>query len=142
MSNDKVSTTAIVAQGWILMCLIFVGMLAIQVMNEAVSAPGNHAEEANVKVIAALLVLHVLVPMLVYTFGARWFRWAVAGLTLLFGAMIVHQVQMFIAAPGTPGIIELLDCAHHGLAFWVGWIAVRWAREAGQGNGPVRPWIA
>jgi hypothetical protein len=135
MKNDQVSTASIVAQGWILMCLIFVGMLATRFMNDVVCAPESKGGEVQLKTMAMLLVLHAFVPMLIHAFSARWFRWAVAGLTLLVGVAIVHEIHFFIVAPGTVDILHLLDVAHHGLALWVGWIAVRWAREAGQSGG-------
>jgi hypothetical protein len=135
MKNNQVSTASIVAQGWILMCLIFVGMLATRFMNDVICALGRKDGEVQLKTMAMLLVLHAFVPMLIHTFSARWFRWAIAALTLTFGAAIVHDIHFFIVAPGNVDILHLLDVAHHGLAIWVGWIAVRWAREAGQAGG-------
>ncbi|CAN7362508.1 hypothetical protein LJR289_002066 [Pseudoduganella sp. LjRoot289] len=139
-SNEQFSTGSIVAQGWILMCLILVAMLATQFMNEVICAQGSEGGGVRLKVMAALLVLHAFVPMLIYTFSARWFRWAIAGLTLLLGALIVHAFYSVIVSPVAFDILHLLDFAHHGLAIWVGCLAFRWAREAGRSdNRPVIP---
>jgi len=130
MSNDQGSTASIVAQGWILMCLIFVSMLAAQFMNVVICTLGSKDGGANFKVMAMLMVLHAFVPMLIYTISAGWFRWTVAGLTLFFGvAMSVHEIHLLIATQRSFDILNLLRFAHHGLAIWVGLIAVRWARE-------------
>lgn len=137
MKSGQGSTASIVAQGWILMCLIFVSILATQFMNVVICTFVGKDGGINLKMMAVLMMLHAFVPMLVYTFSARWFRWAIAGLTLLFGvAMFTHEIHLFIATKRTFEIFNLLDFAHHGLAIWVGLIAVRWAREAGQSSVP------
>ncbi len=137
MKNGQGSTASIVAQGWILMCLIFVSVLATQFMNVVICTLVSKDGRTNLKVMAMLMMLHAIVPMLIYTFSARWFRWTIAGLTLFFGvAMIAHEIHLFIVTQRTFEIFNLLDFAHHGLAIWVGLIAVRWAREAGQSPLP------
>ncbi len=119
------------------MCLIFVSTLAIQFMNVVICTLVSTDGSTNLKLMATQMMLHAFVPMLIYTFNARWFRWAIAGLTLFFGgAMIVHEIHLFIVMKRGFEILNLLDFAHHGLAIWVGLIAVRWAREAGQSSVP------
>lgn len=127
---------ATVAQGWILMFLIFVCITIVEFLNASIG--GNlsiyTSEEgaAALRVMVILMLLHAFVPMLVLTLNARWFRWAIAILTFLFGLLMIgHEIMhIFVAKNRAFGIFDLLDFAHHGLAIWVAILAVRWAREA------------
>lgn len=127
---------ALVAQGWILMFLIFVCITITEFLNATIS--GNlsiyTSEEGTtaLRVMVMLMLLHAFVPMLVLTLNARWFRWAIAVLTLLFGLLMIgHEVMhVFVAKNRAFGVFDLLDFAHHGLAIWVAILAVRWAGEA------------
>ena len=137
-NNNHTPTGSIVAQGWILMFLVFICIFIVEFLNAVIvgnlslytSAEGQIA----LKVIVLMMLLHAFVPMLVCTFNARWFRWAIAGLTLCFAlAMIAHElVHIFIAKNKQFGLFDALDFAHHGLGIWVACVAVRWAREAEQ----------
>lgn len=125
---------ATVAQGWILMFLIFVCITIVEFLNATVS--GNlsiyTSDEgaAALRVMVMLMLLHAFVPMLVLTFDVRWFRWSIAVLTLLFGLLMIgHEVMhIFVAKNRDFGVFDLLDFSHHVLAIWVAILAVRWAR--------------
>ncbi len=118
------------------MFLIFVCITISEFLNATVS--GNlsiyTSEEgaAALKVMVMLMLLHAFVPMLVLTLDARWFRWSIAILTLLFGLLMIgHEIMHVLVAKNREfGVFDLLDFAHHGLAIWVAILAVRWVREA------------
>lgn len=125
----------LIAQGWILMFLVFVcihvtGFLVAGVRCEPNAFSGRDGATA-LQALVALMLLHAVMPVLVMTVGRRWFRWAVAGLALLSGAgMLVHEIHLLVVRGGGFGAANLLDVSHHVLALWVGALALRWARAA------------
>jgi hypothetical protein len=134
MSKTYKPIEATVAQGWILMFLIFVCITIIEFLNASINANLSiyTSEEgaAAMKVMVVLMLLHAFVPMLVVTYDVRWFRWFVAVLTFLFGLLMMgHEIMhIFVAKSRGFGVFDLLDFSHHVLAIWVAILAVRWAR--------------
>lgn len=124
-----------VAQGWILMFLVFICINFIEFMNAAVQGDlvffAGQEGAIALRAMIALMLLHAFVPMLVLTLDRRWFRWAVAVLTMGLGvAMLAHEmVHLFVVRNRGFGMFDLLDFAHHVLALWVSAAAVRWARS-------------
>jgi hypothetical protein len=129
------SKESIIAQGWILMFLLFLGMLVMEFLTAVVSgdltAFTSAEGQTGMKIMIFLMLLHALVPMLVVSFKAVWFRWFIAVLTMFFGLfMVMHEVShLFIVSNRTFGVRDALDFAHHGLAIWVALVAVAWARQ-------------
>lgn len=145
--NNAPQRAHLVAQGWILMFLLFICIFVSEFLGAVIS--GNlsiyTSDEgaAGLKLMTGMMLLHAFVPMLVCSFDARWFRWAVAVLTLLFGLIMMgHEIShLFVIKNREFGRSDLLDLAHHALSLWVAAIAVQWARAAGAPAGlkTVRP---
>jgi len=134
MNNDRKSAGSIVAQGWILMFLvlicIFLTEFATSVIQNDLSMLRSKEGEKALKAMVVLMLLHAFVPMLVCTWNAPWFRWAVVGITgVLAVAMLAHEIVHLVTGTKPIGIFHLLDFAHHGLGIWVTFIAIRWAKE-------------
>jgi hypothetical protein len=136
MFRNYKSKEAVIAQGWILMFLIFVCMLVLEFLHAVIandlSVYTNQEGKKGLQIMIYLMLLHAFVPMLVVTFQARWFRWFIAVLTMLFGVlMVLHEVNHIVILESRPfGLRDALDFAHHGLAIWVALIAVSWAKDA------------
>jgi hypothetical protein len=134
MKNTN-SRETVVAQGWILMFLIFVGMLVMEFLNATItnnlSMYSSAEGKKGIQIMIYLMLMHAFVPMAVVSFKATWFRWFIAILTLCFGLlMVLHEVNhLFLIKDRIFGLRDALDFAHHGLAIWVACIAVRWAKE-------------
>jgi len=128
-------TSRFVAQGWVLMFLLFVCIFVCEFLLAAINGQlafySGQEGKLALKVTVVVMLLHAFVPMLVYAFDARWFRWAIALLTMCFGlGMMLHEIaHVFVIKNREFGWFDLLDFAHHGLAVWVALLAVQWARE-------------
>jgi len=114
----------------IFVCITIAEFLTATINNNLGIYTGEEGAIA-LRVMVVLMLLHAFVPMFVVTFQARWFRWAIVVLTLLFGVLMMgHEVMhLFIKKNREFGVFDLLDFAHHGLALWVSIIGIRWARS-------------
>jgi hypothetical protein len=134
-SNYK-AKEAVIAQGWILMFLIFVCTLMMEflyaVIGNDLTIFTSQEGATGLKVMTLLMLLHAFVPMLVVTFQQRWLRWAVAILTMIFGLLMLgHELfHIFVLENRAFGLRDALDISHHCLAIWVSLIAVSWAKDA------------
>ncbi len=136
MNPNRKPLELMVAQGWILMFLVFVCINLIEFLNASMRGTlqffATTEGAVALRVIVVLMLLHAFVPMLVMHFESRKFRWGVAILTMTFGVlMFIHEIiHLFLVKDRSFGFFDALDFAHHGLAIWVSVIAVRWARVA------------
>ncbi len=124
-----------IAQGWTamffcVMCGFLVDLIKSAIYNDFgkwINDPGP----VGMKMISIVMVIYIVMPMLVRSVGATWFRWTLVGLTVFFGLFFVaHQVAHALTNSRPFDIIHAFDFAHHGLVIWMVVLTARWARQA------------
>ncbi len=126
---------SLVAHGWTAMFLVFLANLVmdlVRVTIEGSAAPwAAHMGMQGVKFILAIMAVYAAMPVLVRTFSARWFRYAMVGLTVFMSLFVgAHEASHLVAADKPFGLLHTLDLMHHVLGIWVAVAAVMWARHA------------
>ncbi len=123
-----------IAQGWMLMFLLFLSILLIEltqaVTNDDLAIFRSDAGRRGLRLLTVLIMVHALVPMLVVsvTDGPK-LRWAVFGVTVVLTmVLIAHQIGHLANGEKQLDIFQLLDATHHALGLWVSRLAWRWAR--------------
>jgi len=108
---------------------IVMDLVRITVMNNATQW-ADHLGMQGLKFIHVVMAISVLIPMLIRTFSAHWFRYAVVGVTALMTLFVgAHEVSHLIAADKPFGVLHALDLVHHVLGIWVIVAAVMWVRQ-------------
>ena len=135
---------AMVAQGWTLMFMVFVSNLVIDLIKNAVRGDGTqwaqHLGMPGVQLLLVVMAIYALMPMLVRSLSAQWFRFAVVGLTVFMGLFVgAHEISHLNPNDKPFGIFHTLDLTHHVLVIWVTVAAVRWSRQAGETKESVVP---
>jgi hypothetical protein len=119
--------------GWVILLQLSVIMFVVSLTRSAINA--NFATFADdpghrgMNIMAVVFSLQAVVPLLVWRFDARAFRWFVAGFTaffLLFYA--AHEVSHLIQDAVYMEFDKVLAFAQLAVLVWVTACAVRWAR--------------
>lgn len=118
------------------MFLVFLANIVMDLVRITVEGStqewARHLGMPGVKFILAVMTVYALLPVLVRTLAAHWFRYVVVGLTVLMSLFVgAHEVSHLTAGDKPFGLLHLLDLTHHILGIWVTVAAVLWAREAG-----------
>jgi hypothetical protein len=127
-----------IAQGWTamffcVMCGFLVDLIKSAVNNDF-SKWVNDPGPVGMKIVSVVMVIYIIMPVLVRSVGAAWFRWTLVGLTVFFGLFFVaHQVAHALTNSRPFDIIHAFDFAHHGLVIWMVTLTARWARQAADG---------
>lgn len=121
----------LIAQGWTSMFAVFIAGVCIEIAKGgALDDPGRagrHLGMAGIQLVLVLSSLYALMPMLVRSFDARWFRWVVVGLSVLVSLfMVAHEISHW-RTDRPFGVLHALDITHHVLGAWVTVLSVRWA---------------
>jgi hypothetical protein len=134
MQQQEPSTAHFIAQGWVMMFLVFIAVLMMEFVTASVaddlSIFRNPDGQRMLRVVIFVVMLHALMPLLVWKLDAAWFRWTVLCITGVFTvAMIGHQWIHVLRDDRPVGLLNLLDITHHVLGLWVTTAAWRWVRE-------------
>jgi hypothetical protein len=134
-ANDRFR--AMSAQGWTLMFMVFVSNLVIDLIKNTVRGDSTqwaqHLGMPGVQLLLVVMVIYAIMPMLIRSLSAQWFRFAVVGLTVFMGLFVgAHEISHLSPTDKPFGIFHTLDVTHHVLVVWVTVAAVRWARQGDQ----------
>lgn len=137
ISNDRFR--AMVAQGWTLMFMVFVSNLVIDLIKNAVRGDATqwaqHLGMPGVQLLLVVMAIYALMPMLVRSLSAPWFRFTVVGLTVFMGLFVgAHEISHLSPNDKPFGIFHTLDLTHHVLVIWVTVAAVRWSRQGDESS--------
>jgi len=132
--NKSERMRKIVAQAWTSMLVVYVGS---NVMDQIrISVAGSQAEWAehrnihSVELVLVMMSLYAVMPVLVRTLSARWFRGAVIGVTALMTLFVgAHEISHLSASDKPFGLLHALDMTHHLLGIWALVAAVIWFRQ-------------
>jgi hypothetical protein len=125
------------AQGWILMFIIFLAMFVVDLTHSAIlqdftkwqKDPGS----AGLSILIIIMAIYALMPMLIKSIQAKWFRRTVIGVTVFFTLFFVaHQITHLLAGDKPFGVMHVLDFSHHVLGVWVIVVATLWLKEDAQ----------
>jgi len=116
------------------MFIVFLAMSTLELTKSAVAGDfSNFIKDPGtegLKFLIVIMVIYILMPMLVRSIAAHWFRWAVVGITVLFTLLwIAHQVHHLVEGDKLFDILQAIDFFHHVLGAWVTVAAVKWARQ-------------
>lgn len=123
-----------IAQGWTamffcVMCGFVVDLIKSAVYNDF-GKWANDPGPVGLNMVSVVMVIYIVMPMLVRSIGATWFRWTLVGLTVFFGLFFVaHQVAHALTNSRPFDIVHAFDFAHHGLVVWMVLLTSRWARR-------------
>ena len=124
----------IVAQGWTAMFIVSLGNLVMDMIRTAAEGSQarwvEHFGPQGVQFVLIVLSVYAVMPMLVRTLSARWFRGVVVGVTALMTLFVGAHEVVHVAANDKPfGVIHALDITHHILGVWTLVAAIMWARQ-------------
>lgn len=134
-----------VAHGWTLMFLIFTANLLMDLVRAnvdgAVRPWADHMGSFGAQLVYGVMGIYAIMPLLIRSVSARWFRWAVVGVTTFIGLFVVaHEVSHLGSTVHKPlGILHVLDFAHHAVAIWVTGTAALWATRKLEGEPESSP---
>ncbi len=127
---------SLVAQGWTMMCIVFVSNLLVDLIKNSVAGPAlqvpwaEHLSMGGIQFILVIISIYAIMPVLIRTLSATWFRWTVVGLTVAMGLFVAaHEISHLTALTKPWGLFHALDITHHILVVWVTIGATLWARQ-------------
>jgi hypothetical protein len=124
----------IVAQGWTIMFILFLGNIVMDMVRIAVNGGATqwaeHLGMPGVKFVLVVMAIYAVMPVLVTTISVRWFRFVVVGVTALMTLFVgAHEVSHLVASDKPFGMLHALDLTHHLVGISVIVAAVLWARQ-------------
>jgi surface polysaccharide O-acyltransferase-like enzyme len=122
-----------IALGWIAMLFCVVGGFMMDLIKSAVSNDfskwSSDPGPVGMQIVSTVIVIYIVMPLLVRSVTAGWFRWTLVGLTVFFALFFVaHQVAHALSGTRPFDIVHAFDFAHHAVAIWQIVLTARWAR--------------
>lgn len=135
MKSEPSKYRDIVAQGWVMMYLVFMAMFITDLTKSAINLDftkwKNDPGIGGLSILSVVMVIYVFMPMLVKSIEARWFRGLAIGIASFFTLFfIAHQLTHLLAGDKPFGILHILDFSHHALGVWVVVASSLWFRES------------
>ena len=125
---------SIVAQGWLAMFMVFLANIVMDLVRILITGTqaqwAEHMGMQGVKFILVVMAVYAVMPVLIRTLSARWFRGTVIGITALMSLFVgAHEVSHLMASDKPFGPLHALDITHHLLGIWVLVAAIAWFRQ-------------
>ena len=124
-----------IAQGWTALLFCVLSGFLVDLIKSAVhndfSKWANDPGPVGLGLVSVVIGIYIVMPMLVRSVQAPWFRWLLVAVTAFFGLFFVaHQVAHALTGTRPFDVVHLFDFAHHALVLWVLVLTSRWARLA------------
>jgi hypothetical protein len=125
---------AIAAQGWTMMFFAFLANIVMDSVRTTVEGTTQqwaaHFGRGGVPFILVVMAVYVVMPMLIQTLSAPWFRFTAVGFTVLMTLFVgAHEVSHLVSQDKPFGLLHALDFSHHLLGAWTTAAVVVWARD-------------
>ena len=132
MNKTNRNLSAIVAQGWTMMFIVFIANMTIDMTKCAVLANcpvwASHIGIGGVKFITVIMVIYAVMPMLIRSISAQWLKYFVVAMSVFITLFYVAH-ELTHLKDKEFGIYHALDICHHLLGIWVIVAASQWARQ-------------
>jgi hypothetical protein len=124
---------SIVAQGWTMMFMVFLANITIDVVKSMINSNSTqwaeHIGMGGAQFILVIMAIYAVMPILIRTVSARWFRVAVVVLTILMMLFVLAHEFSHVGTDKPFGVFHTLDITHHLLAVLTVVAATMWARQ-------------
>lgn len=135
MSAKQTDVRAIVAKGWTLMFIVFLGLFVVDLTKSAIFQSFAKWEKDpgyfGLQVLVVMMCIYAAMPMLVMTISGKWFRGLTAGVTGFFTLFFIAHELTHLASGDKPfSVMHALDICHHVLGIWTMVAAIIWTKRA------------
>lgn len=134
MNKNDQWLTDILAQGWVLMFILFVANMVLDMTRCAVQGDctvwTKHLGAMGVSMVTVIMAIYAAMPLLIRTFSHPVFKVAVSAITVFITLFYMAHEATHLRAGDKPfGVFHTLDILHHVIGVWMVAVSVMWVRQ-------------